>query len=113
MRDKTVAAIIAFFLGGLGIHQFYLGNKSKGILYLVFFWTIIPSIIGFFDGIILLSMSYAEFDRKYNSDFIPVNSYVPTPKTDVAEQIDKLYSLKMRGVITDEEYQVQKRRMMA
>lgn len=32
-RDKTVAAVLAFFLGGIGIHKFYLGQSGQGILY--------------------------------------------------------------------------------
>ena len=28
MKDKTTAAILAFFLGGLGAHKFYLGKKA-------------------------------------------------------------------------------------
>jgi len=34
---------------------------------LVFFWTIIPAVIAFIEGIIFLLMSDAEFDRKYNA----------------------------------------------
>ena len=30
-------AIVCFFVGGLGIHQFMLGNTGKGILYLFTF----------------------------------------------------------------------------
>jgi TM2 domain-containing membrane protein YozV len=31
MKDKKTAAILALFLGGLGIHRFYLGQTVKGI----------------------------------------------------------------------------------
>lgn len=34
MKNRYVAAILAFFLGGLGVHKFYLG-KWTGIFYLV------------------------------------------------------------------------------
>lgn len=34
-KDKIVMAIIAFFLGGLGIHNFMLGETKKGIVRLV------------------------------------------------------------------------------
>lgn len=114
MKDKTVAAILAFFLGGFGIHQFYLGNNSKAILYLIFFWTIIPAIIAFIDGILLLTMSTAEFDQRYNAGYIPTNPINHQhQQSNMADQLDKLYSLKMRGAITDEEYQIQKRKIMA
>lgn len=29
-KDKTTVALICFFLGGLGIHNFYMGEKKKG-----------------------------------------------------------------------------------
>lgn len=48
-KDKTVAAILAFFLGGLGIHHFYLGNNDRGLSYLIVYvatW-FIYSIFGF------------------------------------------------------------------
>ena len=45
-RDEIAGVLLAIFLGGLGIHRFYLGETVPGILYLVFFWTGIPMIIG-------------------------------------------------------------------
>jgi TM2 domain-containing membrane protein YozV len=52
-------------LGGLGIHKFYLGRIGQGILYLIFFWTFIPAVVGFIEGIIYLTMSDQEFEAKY------------------------------------------------
>ncbi|MBR5773713.1 MAG: TM2 domain-containing protein [Clostridia bacterium] len=34
--DKMVIAIVCFFLGGLGIHNFMLGETKKGIIKIVF-----------------------------------------------------------------------------
>lgn len=34
-KSKTVAALLCFFLGGLGIHRFYTGHIGLGILYLL------------------------------------------------------------------------------
>ncbi len=65
-KDKTAAALLAIFLGGLGAHKFYLNNSGAGLLYLCFFWTYIPSLLGLIEGIIYLTMSNEEFDRKYN-----------------------------------------------
>lgn len=63
-KNRTTAAILAFFLGGFGGHQFYLGNTGKGILYLVFFWTYIPGIIAFIEGIMLITQSDEDFNVK-------------------------------------------------
>ena len=65
-RNKWVAVILAFFLGGLGAHKFYLGQIGSGILYLLFCWTFIPALIAFIEGIIYLAMSDQAFAAKYN-----------------------------------------------
>lgn len=65
-RSKITAGILALLLGGLGIHKFYLGKGGQGILYLIFCWTWIPSIIAFIEGIIYLTMDEDKFDQKYN-----------------------------------------------
>lgn len=66
MRNKTVAAVFAFFLGSLGVHRFYLGQIGLGILYLLLSWTMISTILGIIDGISFLSMDNVDFDAKYN-----------------------------------------------
>ncbi|MDA9472755.1 TM2 domain-containing protein [Enterococcus sp. 5H] len=45
--NKWIYFLLAFFLGGIGAHKFYSGFGGKGIMYLVFCWTGIPSIIAF------------------------------------------------------------------
>jgi TM2 domain-containing membrane protein YozV len=64
-HSKLVAALLAVFLGGIGLHKFYLGRVGWGIVYLLFFWTFIPTIVGFIEGLIYLSMSEGAFHRKY------------------------------------------------
>jgi len=66
-RTKGTAAILAFFLGGLGAHKFYLGQWIWGLIYLFFCWTFVPSIIGFLEGILYLLTSEHAFDMKYNA----------------------------------------------
>ena len=65
-RSRSTAAIFAFFLGGLGVHKFYLGQSGAGIVYLLFCWTFVPAIVGFIEGIVYLSMSDEAFSAKYN-----------------------------------------------
>ncbi|MDX1681536.1 MAG: TM2 domain-containing protein [Phycisphaeraceae bacterium] len=36
-RSRTVAGILAIFLGGLGVHRFYLGYKAIGAFQLILF----------------------------------------------------------------------------
>ena len=66
-KSKVAAALLAFFLGGFGVHKFYLGHVGLGILYLLFFWTFIPSIIAFVEFILLLTMSDDTFNLKYGN----------------------------------------------
>ena len=66
MRNKTTSGLLALFLGGFGIHRFYLGQTLFGVLYLIFFWTLIPFFIGFIDAIVLFSISEEKFNFKYN-----------------------------------------------
>ncbi|GGL70179.1 zinc-ribbon domain and TM2 domain-containing protein [Halocalculus aciditolerans] len=63
--DRIAAALLAIFLGGIGVHKFYLGQTKMGILYLCFFWTAIPALVGFIEGIIYLTKSDEEFRRRY------------------------------------------------
>jgi TM2 domain-containing membrane protein YozV len=74
-KDKTIAALLAIFLGCLGIHQFYLGNNISGVIRLTItlitsiltfgFSVIILSIIGFIEGIIYLTKTEEEFKSIY------------------------------------------------
>ena len=52
-KDATVAILLALFLGGLGAHRFYLRQFGLGILYVLFVWTFIPSIVAFFELFVL------------------------------------------------------------
>ncbi|MGB3801081.1 MAG: NINE protein [Lewinella sp.] len=69
MKNKTTAGIFALVFGGLGVHRFYLGQKGLGIVYLLFVWTFIPTIIAMIDGIVLLTQDDEKFNRKYNPEF--------------------------------------------
>ena len=64
-RSRLVAAGLAFFLGGLGFHKFYLGKLGMGIVYLLFCWTFVPMIAGFLECISYLIMTDEQFGEKY------------------------------------------------
>ncbi|MGA2632917.1 MAG: NINE protein [Terracidiphilus sp.] len=48
-RDEVVGILLALFLGGFGMHHFYLRRIGLGILYLCFSWTPIPWVLGFIE----------------------------------------------------------------
>ena len=58
-KDKTTVALLCFFLGGLGIHNFYMGENKKGIMKIVFsFLCGIGGILALIDFIKILMDSY-------------------------------------------------------
>lgn len=66
-KDKTIAGIFAILLGSLGIHYFYLGKITAGILTIILsFCTCgIWSLLMFIQGIMMLVMPDKEFQEKY------------------------------------------------
>ena len=66
-KNKTTAGILAMLLGGLGIQYFYLGKVGGGFITILL--TIVTcgiwEILTFVQGILMLTMSQQEFDRKY------------------------------------------------
>ncbi len=129
MKDKTTAAILAWFLGGLGVHRFYLGENGVGIMYLLFCWTLIPGFIAIFEGIGYLMMNTQSFDAKYNNaaGYLPhyhappqqhqiaqsVTVHVPNQNVDVVQQLEKLHALRQAGVLTDAEFAAQKVKLLS
>ncbi|MDE8348462.1 MAG: NINE protein [Acidocella sp.] len=65
-RSRVGAALFAFFLGGFGVHKFYLGQVKWGLAYLLFCWTLIPAIVAFIEAILYLTMSDEAFAAKYH-----------------------------------------------
>lgn len=64
-KSRVAAILLAFFLGGFGVHKFYLGRVGWGILYLVFFWTFIPAFLAFVEAIVYACTSEESFHHKY------------------------------------------------
>ncbi|MDE6339831.1 MAG: TM2 domain-containing protein, partial [Muribaculaceae bacterium] len=73
-KSKVAAALLAFFLGSLGIHEFYLGRTGAGIAFLLATlltgWLIFPlfiiGTINLIQTIYYLCMSDAQFAAKYH-----------------------------------------------
>jgi len=83
MKDKSTAGILALFLGGLGVHKFYLGRTGQGFLYLIFCWTFIPLFISFIEAIIYFTQSKYAFDKKYNYNEIQNSQFNIYSKSEV------------------------------
>jgi predicted Zn finger-like uncharacterized protein len=63
--NKVALLLITFFLGGLGGHRFYQKKYGLGILYLLFFWTYIPSLVALVEFFIYAFKSEDDLQRKY------------------------------------------------
>ena len=62
-KSPHTGMILAFFLGGLGGHRFYMGQTGLGILYLVFCWMSIPAVVGFVEVFLMPGRV-----RRFNAD---------------------------------------------
>ena len=77
-KSRGVAALLAILLGALGIHYFYLGKNTAGIICLILtllscgIAATLLSIMGLVQGILMFTMSEQEFENRYvytNSTF--------------------------------------------
>jgi TM2 domain-containing membrane protein YozV len=80
MKKKSVAIFLALFVGGIGVHHFYLGNKGRGIIYMLLSWTLMPLIASFVDALVLMTLTPDQFHSFYNLSALPVHNMVPTAK---------------------------------
>lgn len=74
-KDHVVAGLLAIFLGGLGIHKFYLGYHSVGFIMLgvtilgsiftIGLAGLVMEVFGVVEGIIYLSKDQQSFDNTY------------------------------------------------
>lgn len=77
-KSKAVAAILALVFGELGIHWFYLGKNTRGLVYLLacllLCWTIVVpvilAVIAFIEFIWLIFMSSDTFNSRYNTYYV-------------------------------------------
>lgn len=63
-KSKVTAGFLAFFLGGLGVHRFYLG-QWWGIFYLLFALTGIPGVIALIEAFVFWFTPRERWERKY------------------------------------------------
>jgi len=64
-KSKGAACGLAFFLGGIGLHKFYLEQPFQGLLYLCFCWTFVPAVLGLIEGLNFMFMSQKTFAERY------------------------------------------------
>ena len=127
MKRKHTASLLALFLGNFGIHRFYLGQAEWGLAYLALCCTGLPAVLGCIDGIRLAGMNPGEFDRLYNSGTprrlgsdssitqaqnITIQMPTDEKEASIGLEISRLHTLLKEGALTEEEFQVQKKRIL-
>lgn len=75
-KDKILCGILALLLGGFGAHYFYLGKIGGALICILL--TLVTcgawSIITLIQGILILTMTQAQFEQKYvlNTSTFPI-----------------------------------------
>lgn len=67
LKGQTLTAVLAAFLGALGVHRFYLGKIVTGVLYFLFCWTGIPFLISAVETYLIAFMPVEKWAKKYNN----------------------------------------------
>jgi TM2 domain-containing membrane protein YozV len=67
-NKKLVAGLLGILLGGFGVHKFYLGFTTAGVIMILLCCTGVSGIIGLIEGIIYLTKSDQDFYREYVVD---------------------------------------------
>lgn len=63
--NKMILGIVALVVGGIGIHNFMMGETKKGIVKILLCWTGISSIIALVDAIKIFTDKYTVDSDKY------------------------------------------------
>lgn len=125
MKNKSVAAILAFFFGIFGMHRFYLGQRFLGMLYFLSFFAgmmlidtpgspdfpfliALPAILGFVDSVLLAVMPKEDFDDRYNKKRLKQRGEYQAPRRESRQSVlpaplmensrETLNELKRRGI---------------
>lgn len=70
-KSRGVTALLAIFLGSLGVHYFYLGKTMPGLVFLLAtictcgILGIVASIVALVQGILMFTMTNQMFENKY------------------------------------------------
>lgn len=102
-KNRVAAAMMAIFGGSFGLHKFYLNDIGGGIFF-IFMMIVtagifpVTALLGFIEGLRLLTMSDDQFDRKYNRNAMR-SQRVPGSVED--RRYKQMQRAKHRGVDTD------------
>jgi TM2 domain-containing membrane protein YozV len=124
MKSKSTAYILWFFLGFLGVHKFYLDKVGIGILYFFTFglfgigWLIdlftLGSQVDAYNNALFIRQMGSNHNNNVNNIVVNVPGQPQqVAQASVTEQLHKLHELKEKGIISEEEYNTQKGKVLA
>jgi TM2 domain-containing membrane protein YozV len=120
-KHRTVA--IALALAGLfipGLHRFYLGQYGWGVGYLIpgLLWSTLPlgmvlRVASVCDGLIYLFQGEVAFQHRFNEGVsVPLNGADPEQVKAMAEALGQLDGLRRDGLMTEYEFERQRRQLL-
>ena len=124
-KDKVVAGILGIVVGGLGIHRMYMGYIGLGILQLIL--TILTfglaGLWGFIEGILILAQdSWTDSQGRLLKgnekgpgvyyQGVPDELNTPAGSSNKYRKLNELNELKEKGVITQQEFDIEKRKIL-
>ena len=124
-KNKDTALKLCIFGGIIGLHQYYVGNIKKGILYsftmglfmIGYIFDVFKILLGTFrdNAGMPLRARKKDYDKEINSIPTSINIVKQSSENnvDVAEQLKKLADLKDSGVLTEEEFNNQKAKLLS
>ena len=108
-KDFVITLLICVFLGGLGVHRFFVDKMGTGVLMLVTLgglglWWII-------DIILIVTGSFEDSEGRVIA-YQAAGTVNREPAKDIPAEIEKFAELKDKGIITDEEFQQKKQELL-
>ena len=70
-KSRGIAGLLAILVGAFGVHYFYLGKTTPGMVFLLacvlscFCLAAVTSIIAIIQGVLMLTMTQEDFENKY------------------------------------------------
>lgn len=102
MKDSPsyiIALLLATFpTGWIGLHHIYLGNRYKGLLYLLFVWTLVPVIASYVDVVLFVKRGQDHFVDRYYKDNNKEEYYVRKLAENNPSAVDNELLENMEGV---------------
>jgi len=129
-KSKTVAGILGILVGSLGVHRMYMGYIGIGVLQLVLTLLTLgmAGLWGFIEGVLILvqddwtdahgrllkgnEKGQDAYYQNIADQLKTATTTTPASNSNKFKELQELNELKKKGIITQEEFDIQKRRIL-